>query len=337
MKRTITRPPYIGVLAVGLALFVGFSCGPTVGSGADGGSSDAGGSTVAVTPPGNDDTGPGMPATTTGSTTGVVSTADTSSSDDAADDRGFITDPDTLCNAELTCDLWAQDCPKGEKCTPWGPGCDHWSAIRCSVVQDEPDQPGEECTTQGVTSGQDSCDVGSVCWHVDPATNVGTCVSLCQGGRDAPVCAPDFTCVELYDEASLCLRVCDPLASECGPDRACVPDAAAAPTTFVCMGTAIGLGAATGQMCREAHDCQPGNMCLSDELRGDGCDPDVREGPCDPPCSCAPEGVCTAYCDLSAPDPVAPCADPTHVCMPLADPSGLPAAYDDVGLCVLPR
>ena len=44
-------------------------------------------------------------------------------------------------------------------------------------------------------SGIDDCDLGSMCWDVDPETNMGTCVPLCTGTWAEPTCEdPGLQC-----------------------------------------------------------------------------------------------------------------------------------------------
>ena len=48
------------------------------------------------------------------------------------------------------CDLWAQDCPEGQKCAGYF-GSQSW-AVKCVDVTGT-DQPGDACTTEGTDSG----------------------------------------------------------------------------------------------------------------------------------------------------------------------------------------
>ena len=64
---------------------------------------------------------------------------------------GFIYgNPDTGGLEPFDCDIWAQDCPEGEKCSAWAnDGGGAWNATRCVPVDDDPDQVGEACNVEG--------------------------------------------------------------------------------------------------------------------------------------------------------------------------------------------
>ena len=82
------------------------------------------------------------------------------------------------------CDIEAQDCPEGEKCMPWAnDGGDEWNGTRCSPIAKDPGPLGGPCLAEGSgTSGIDDCDLGLVCWQVDPKTNQGVCHAMCGPG-----------------------------------------------------------------------------------------------------------------------------------------------------------
>ena len=93
------------------------------------------------------------------------------------------------------CDPYAQDCPDGEKCLPYDPmGTGVWSSTRCSAVADDPAGLDEPCTMPDVSvGGEDTCDVGLVCW--DLSGNNGVCAEMCGCGNLSPTCAtPGTTC-----------------------------------------------------------------------------------------------------------------------------------------------
>ena len=121
---------------------------------------------------------------------------------------GFIYgDPDSGGPVAIECDTFAQDCPDGEKCMPWAnDGGDEWNATRCSPIENEPAQVGEPCTVEGgPTSGIDSCAISAMCWEVDPMTNMGTCIAMCTGTADMPVCEDlGLECVVLSEVLALC-------------------------------------------------------------------------------------------------------------------------------------
>ncbi len=128
----------------------------------------------------------------------------------------------------IGCNLFRQNCyDDSEKCMPWAnDGGGQWNSTRCSPVADNPGQPGDPCTVEGnALSGIDDCDIGMMCWDVDPATNAGTCVSMCNSNQcnPDPSCEdPSTTCAIAYDgNIALCLPTCDPLMPDCSPEQGC--------------------------------------------------------------------------------------------------------------------
>ena len=115
---------------------------------------------------------------------------------------------------EFECDLLTQDCPIGEKCTPWSyDGGMAWNGTRCSPVVAMPGAPGDPCTVEGSPwSGLDDCAGGSMCWDADPRTGMGECVAQCdQALMPDPACPmgtscmPIFTRVDPPSTAGVCL------------------------------------------------------------------------------------------------------------------------------------
>lgn len=261
----------------------------------------------------------GLPTTTTTATSTVSTVTDTTVGDpDSSDEGSFIVEPEIGSVCLSCCDTWAQDCPEGEKCSAWAnDGSDDWNGTRCSEIDANPGQPGDACSVEGhQASGLDTCDLWAMCWNVDPVTLEGTCVALCSGDQANPSCDdPDTSCFANDGVLNLCLPHCDPLASGCAADQACLP----ADDDFVCVTTVSGVGAAVGEPCEQVYDCQPDLTCLA---------PDDVSAACDP----GADGCCTAYCDLSAPDPSAACSDPSQECVPW----GAPPPYENVGACLLP-
>lgn len=132
-----------------------------------------------------------------------------------------------LCSNGLACDPFVQDCPRGEKCMPWDQfGDGSWSYNRCARIVDMPGQPGDPCTVMGsLYSGLDDCDIGQMCWNVDPVSLQGTCVEMCQGSLAEPVCpTPGTGCAIAYEAPiSLCLPPCEPLLDDCPEGHGCYP------------------------------------------------------------------------------------------------------------------
>lgn len=223
-------------------------------------------------------------------------------------------DPDGESVA-IACSVWDQDCPPGEKCMPWAhDGGNSWTGTRCSPIDPDPQQPGEPCTVQGSgVSGIDDCDVASMCWDVDPETNIGECVAFCMGSENDPICAePGHQCTINSDGTLiLCIANCNPLAQECLADEGCydVGDA------FLCVPDASGDMGAAGDPCEYTNVCDPGLYCAaSDDVPG-----------------CESSGCCSSYCDLQAPE----CAEGQE-CVPYFDDGETPPGYENVGVCVVP-
>jgi hypothetical protein len=269
----------------------------------------------------------GFTDSTTSSSTSSMPVDDTSgSTSTVADDDGslFLIDPDNGASA-LQCDPWANDCPRGQKCMPWAnDGGSAWNATNCVPIAPDPNQPGEPCTVEGSgVSGVDDCDVASMCWDVDPETNIGTCVAFCVGSAENPTCAaPCEHCVIANQGVlTICLAVCDPLVQDCDEGLAChvYYDA------FVCMPDRRGadLGGA-GDPCEYVNVCDPGLYCAPAELVP-GCLGSV--------------GCCTEFCD-----PALPAADQCTFaaegveCVPWFEgPSAIAGCIASmVGACVLP-
>ncbi len=312
-----------------LVLLSLFGCGPTVfeEDPAEPGTetnTDPPAATTAGTPPPPSTT---TTTTTTGPTGGDPppgSTGETGLDPDGSQGDGdFIMEPDGGGKVCSCCDVFAQDCPQGEKCSAWANDAgDHWNGTRCSAIPRNPGQPGDPCTVDGgPASGVDDCDFGAMCWGVDPQTLEGTCVGLCMNSEDLPLCEdPNTGCIITNDGVlNLCLPSCDPLANDCGPDQACAPG----DQGFVCMSTIAGSTATEAEACTYAYDCEPGLLCRASLGVGPICD----QG--SPQC-------CTAYCDLLAAEPAALCPDPAHACVSWWGQRQPPAGLEHVGICQLP-
>ncbi len=240
----------------------------------------------------------------------------------AGDTMSFITNPDGGGPVN-ECDQWVQDCPDGEKCLPWAnDGGSSWNATRCSEISDAPGQTGDECTVEGSgVSGLDSCDLGNMCYYVDPETNIGSCVALCFGSPEAPLCDPGFACsISNNGVLTLCRAECDPLLQDCD-NAACLP--AAGSNTFVCIVDASGESGATGDACEFLNACDPGNLCLPADNFGPGCDQGGA--------SC-----CSEFCDVTDADPDAVCTAAGHTCQNYFEEGEAPPDVEHVGFCGVP-
>jgi hypothetical protein len=245
-----------------------------------------------------------------GETTGSVTTV------------GFIQDPDGG-GVSIECDIWAQDCPEGEKCMPWAnDGGSSWNAMRCSPLDPAPAQPGDECTVEGSgVSGIDNCEVSSMCWDVDPETNMGTCAAFCMGSEANPVCEdPNTSCVIANEGVLiLCLPNCDPLLQDCAEGQACYP----IDDGFACAPDASGEMGLFGEPCEFINVCDPGLFCANADAVPD----------------CAgSSGCCSSFCDLT--DPMAgmncPGAAGGQDCVAWYEEGQAPPGFEDVGACAIP-
>ena len=341
---------HAGAVAL-VAIAVGFACGPSVAltsasgtASGEEGSTSAGGS---VSASGTDSVGPmttvADTSTTAVSTTGPSCAAwgESCEAMPCCDDELECTGSSELCLQpddgsaffldghfdgnvpDFECDLFAQDCPVGEKCMPWAnDGGDVWNASRCSPVAGDATQPGEACTVEGSgVSGIDDCDLGVMCWNVDPATNIGTCVPLCSGDERNPQCEDASTTCAIANNGAivLCLPTCHPLMQDClGPNEACYPVG----DDFVCAPNAAGDLGAHGDPCEYINVCNPGTLCLSADAHS--------------ACDTSP-GCCSSVCSLADPDPDATCValDAAQTCLPWYAAGQAPSGYEDVGVCTV--
>ena len=213
------------------------------------------------------------------------------------------------------CNVWTQDCPPGEKCTWWAnDGGNSWTAMRCVPIDPDAVGPGESCmVVNSAVSGIDSCEIGSMCWDVDPETSIGRCVALCLGSENDPQCPhTDSTCSLSGSGLGLCLPDCDPLAQDCDPGAGCYGTNDA----VVCMPDVSGDSGALGDPCEYVNVCDPGLACVS-----------ANGVP-----GCTGSGCCTPWCDIDAPD----CPFPEQECVPFFEPADAPWDTGDLGLCLIP-
>ncbi len=245
----------------------------------------------------------------------------TQDAEPTTNDGSFIPDPDVP--GEPMCDVWAQDCGKGEKCMPYANnGGGAWNATRCSPLDPGAASVGDPCTVDGTgVSGADDCERDAMCWNVDPETGTGTCVAFCEGSEANPVCTdPETTCNILNDGVLiLCLPNCDPLLGDCNEGENCYPTAG----VFSCVPDASDRGGAYGDPCQFLNVCDAGLFCSL---------------PAGVPGCTGAEGCCTPYCDVSEPDASASCpgAAGGQECVPWYDEAQPPPGYEDVGACAIP-
>jgi hypothetical protein len=271
---------------------------------------------------GGDDDGihPRCEKPTTGTGTGLGTETETSADSSAfiPEPTGCVVDPDfpgvPRCTWE--CSIVEQDCPDGEKCSPWAnDGGDVWNHVKCVPLDPSPNLPGETCVVEGSgVSGVDSCALGSMCWDVDPETNEGTCVPLCTG-TEANIQCPeeDQTCV-IGNEGNirLCLPACDPRdPTACAEGDGCYPTW----DGFACLpfGAQVLSDHPTDFGCDFPASCEPGTLCYADEVSPQ-CD--------DPPC-------CADWCDTEDPDP----CPAGGMCTPFYEAGAAPTGFETLGWC----
>ena len=255
--------------------------------------------------------------TTSSSTSGASSSTTvvgTSTGEAPTDITSFITRPDGG-SIDQECSIWDQDCPPGEKCNPRAvDGGSSWNGTRCFPLDPDPDAVGEPCTVTGSpVSGLDSCDVGAMCWDIDPTTQLGTCIAFCAGSPNAAFCAsPDMHCRVSGDGIlNLCVPNCDPQdAGTCATGHGCYPIY----DDFTCAPDASGEdNGGPFDACEFVNACDPGSACGAAEAVG--------------ACSADASACCTPYCDLNAPS----CPKGTS-CVPYYDDVPRPG-YEDLGFC----
>ncbi len=220
------------------------------------------------------------------------------------------------------CDVWAQDCPSGEKCMPWAnDGGNVWNALKCVEIVDDPGVPGDTCEVMGSgVSGNDTCDLGGMCWGVDPETNEGVCVQMCLGEQQAPLCdEPEHSCVIVNEGVlTICLPQCDPLLQTCAANEGCYP----VNGEFICAPDASGPQLGTyGDPCEAINMCDAGLFCAA-AAGVPNCQGSL--------------GCCSDFCDLDSANPDADCNGAGQQCLPwYEDGEGGPST-EFIGACVLP-
>lgn len=263
----------------------------------------------------------GPPPPTTGPVATTEPDGDSSSSGDAASEEGESGPCNFVCPLDMgpggECDQWAQDCPVGEKCSAYADnGGSAWNNTKCVAVYEDADQPGDDCTVEGSgVSGIDSCDKGSMCWSVDPSTNKGVCVDLCDGNAEAPICESGHSCAIANKVLNLCLPFCDPLAQDCPNAELCIPSGQG----FVCVFDASGEEGQVFDPCEFGNVCDQGLYCLPPSYAAE--------------CDAAAGGCCLPFCDVKAPD----CTGAGQMCLPWFDEGTAPPGYENVGICGIPQ
>jgi hypothetical protein len=266
---------------------------------------------------------PLLPETSSSGGSGAASTSitGTSTAVDVSSGVDFVVPPD---GGVLTqCDLYADGCPEGEKCTPYASngGVDR-DATKCISVAESPAQLDDACTVESwIASGLDDCARGLFCAVYDPIALIGRCMAICHADPDETdlVCFdPEARCVGPIDALPrLCATDCDPFGVDCPEGQACyrIGD------HFTCLDDVSGDGGDYGDRCLFTNDCSPAMLCADP--------PEFFECP-------HLDGCCTPFCDTRLPDASAECPGaPEHECVGLFEPGEASPLYDWVGACVV--
>lgn len=254
-------------------------------------------------------TGAPLESTSTRTTTGAV--------DDTGmippDPTNFIESPDLPPG--LDCDFFENECPRGQKCMPyaWDGGA-FWNASKCTPIARNPVALGEPCVApEGRTGGVDDCAAHAMCWNVDSETEMGECVSFCDGSPAVPSCIDPLTPCTFLGESvpfMLCLPQCDPVAQDCDEGMGCYPHY----SEFLCMWDISEDGGAVGDLCEHERECDPGLVCIDDAALVD----------CESPACCSP------FCELGLEPSV--CSDGLE-CVPWYEFGDPPPQFEHVGVC----
>jgi len=262
----------------------------------------------------DDPSGTSTTDTTSTPTTAAPTTGDPTTS--STDTCGFVCPPDMPISNQ--CDPGSQDCPDGEKCTPYvmTPGACCVDAVHCVQVTGEK-LYGEPCTRESTT---DDCAKGFFCMtETSGSTGEGVCEPLCVAGDDSS--CEEFGnsafCISFNDGfLPLCEIKCDPLLQDCSGDGfGCY--AVLSDDKFICAqsGFADNFGN-DGDECYTIQSCKPGLVCIaSGSLDG-----------------CGAERCCSPVCDLTEMDP----CEGMEQCLPPWAENEAPPQYANVGICLVP-
>jgi hypothetical protein len=219
----------------------------------------------------------------------------------------FLLEPDGGGSSLVECDVYAQDCPLGERCGLWFDGGDIGS--RCMELEPEPVGKGQPCHYEGGLDGHDDCDLGLTCWDLDAEGN-GVCIAMCTGNPSNPTCAdPNDVCVG--KDFLFCFPRCYPLDDNCPAGCGCYPTG----DEFGCFPDASGDMGTYGDPCEFINVCDPGHVCLN--------------GSVVPGCAGA-SGCCSPFCELD----VGGCPDGLE-CHAWFEEGAAPPWYESLGVCAL--
>ncbi len=226
------------------------------------------------------------------------------------------------------CDLYAQDCPAGMKCTHATAGHSINTAVCVPISGNQ--VVGETCIAEYVAQDGDEgvsysalvddCVEGAVCVTGEDPLLPGVCQGLCNSTREPE----GWTCDGLGHvcagggEMRYCALACDPLLQDCPGETVCEPGYGVA--SFVCRpsGTIYGEYSQDLQICPPT--CAPGLVCREKPL-GDYCGGSAL--------------CCTPMCNVTGDESECTLG---RVCVPFfagfLDPTPWPG-YEHLGVCTL--
>lgn len=218
----------------------------------------------------------------------------------------FIVEPDDPSE----CDLFAQDCPPGQKCSFLMENLHRGYPLqRCVPVAPDPRLPDELCHFNLPGMGLDDCAVGSYClpWPSDQA-GASVCVALC--AAETYACPDEDACIIMDFGLFWCESPCDPLLQDCTEGLAC--------SLRQCQPVSPGyFDRPPGMPCEDGAQCVPKSTCVP-----------AKYVP-----NCVEDYCCTEICDLQVP---ASCALPDQSCEPPPEDQWNWGIPEDEGLCILP-
>jgi hypothetical protein len=178
------------------------------------------------------------------------------------------------------CDVFAQDCPAGEKCVPIRDDDGYFRRVMCAPVLGD-QKAGQPCTVEAPEWGLDDCDALNMCWFVEG--EAGLCAPLCSGTADNPTCPDERMCFHtaMDWELFVCVQPCNPILQDCLDGQACHWSEA-------------GFG------CSPSNDVYPMDPCPSDPFdcaAGSICVPADALGD-----NCVADSCCAAWCELTVPE-----------------------------------
>lgn len=252
--------------------------------------------------------------TGTTTTTTTMDTHEASASGDATNTADSWSDT----SGGTSCDVWLQNCPEGQKCTPYSQdGHGDWDSLRCVPITPTPKNAGEPCVflDNDYFSGIDNCDRGLSCWSDGPEWTY-ICMPLCEGTSEAPLCAPGYSClINSAGVLPICLPDCDPVAQNClVAGHRCVPDPENT-KLFKCEPDSSGMQGAVFDLCLDTSQCDPGTLCMSNASM-----------------ECGMSSCCVPFCLVGKDD----CPGVGQVCQPWYQNVPAPPGLAHVGICTLP-